>query len=201
MSRKQSSQIEGARDPYRAAEGPLPEPRAHRMPPRQNKQIQELIDLLKRNQLTELEIERGGIRIRVRHEIGVKTVSASMTEQGLSTTPALSQPTISRQCAGRGRHRSDHDHVADRRHVLSFPFARCRPLCRRRGLREKRAGLVHRRSNEADERDRVGGGRANHENPGGKHQACGIWPGSLSDRSQSHALTPPSLTHIGVGRV
>lgn len=61
----------------------------------QNKQIQEMIDLLKRNQLTELEIERGGIRIRVRHEIGVKTVSATMTEQGLSATPALSQQTIS----------------------------------------------------------------------------------------------------------
>ena len=61
----------------------------------QNKQIQEMIDLLKRNQLTELEIERGGIRIRVRHEIGVKTVSATATEQGLSTTPSLSQQSIS----------------------------------------------------------------------------------------------------------
>ena len=119
----------------------------------QNKQIQEMIDLLKRNQLTELEIERGGIRIRVRHEIGVKTVSATMTEQGLSATPALSQQTTIGQCAGRGRHRSDYDYVANRWHVLSFPFARCRPLCRRRGLREKRAGLVYRGSNEADERD------------------------------------------------
>ena len=118
-----------------------------------DKQIQELIDLLKRNQLTELEIERGGIRIRVRHEIGVKTVSATMTEQGRPLRRPSQQQPLSVSAADRGRHRSDHDYVANRRHVLSFPFARCRPLCRRRGLREKRAGLVYRGSNEADERD------------------------------------------------
>lgn len=60
----------------------------------QNKQIQEMIDLLKRNQLTELEIERAGVRIRVRHEIGVKTVAATVTEQGPSTAPPLSQQTM-----------------------------------------------------------------------------------------------------------
>ena len=61
----------------------------------QHRQIQEMIDLLKRNQLTELEIERAGIRIRVRHETGVKTVSATVTEQGLSASPTLSQQTLS----------------------------------------------------------------------------------------------------------
>ncbi len=43
----------------------------------QTKQIQELIDLLRKNQLTELEWERQGVRIRVRHELGGKTVAAS----------------------------------------------------------------------------------------------------------------------------
>ena len=38
----------------------------------QTKHIQELIDLLKKNNLTELELEREGLRIRVRYEIGVK---------------------------------------------------------------------------------------------------------------------------------
>jgi acetyl-CoA carboxylase biotin carboxyl carrier protein len=61
----------------------------------QHKQIQEMIDLLKRNQLTELEIERAGVRIRVRHETGVKTVSATVAEQGLSTSPTLLQQSIS----------------------------------------------------------------------------------------------------------
>lgn len=42
------------------------------------KQIQELIDLLRRNNLTELEIERDGFRIRVRHEVGAKTVTTSV---------------------------------------------------------------------------------------------------------------------------
>lgn len=54
----------------------------------QTRQIQELIDLLKRNHLTELEIERAGIRIRVRHEIGIKTVSASVSEAGQASAPA-----------------------------------------------------------------------------------------------------------------
>ena len=60
----------------------------------QNKQIQEMIDLLKRNHLTELEIERAGIRIRVRHEVGVKTVAATVTESGPTTAPALSQQAL-----------------------------------------------------------------------------------------------------------
>lgn len=58
----------------------------------QNKQIQDMIDLLKRNHLTELEIERAGVRIRVRHELGVKTVAATVTEQGLSAAHSSFQP-------------------------------------------------------------------------------------------------------------
>ena len=51
----------------------------------QQRQIQDLIDLLKRNHLTELEIERAGVRIRVRHEAAVKTVSAAVSEAGQGT--------------------------------------------------------------------------------------------------------------------
>jgi acetyl-CoA carboxylase biotin carboxyl carrier protein len=60
----------------------------------QTRQIQELIDLLKRNHLTELEIERAGIRIRVRHEIGIKTVSASVSEAGQASAPAVTQQAV-----------------------------------------------------------------------------------------------------------
>ena len=58
----------------------------------QNKQIQDMIDLLKRNHLTELEIERAGVRIRVRHESAMKTVAATVTEQGTPSAPTVSQP-------------------------------------------------------------------------------------------------------------
>jgi acetyl-CoA carboxylase biotin carboxyl carrier protein len=61
----------------------------------QHKQIQDMIDLLKRNQLTELEIERGGVRIRVRHEVGVKTVSATTSEQGKPSIASVSQQAAS----------------------------------------------------------------------------------------------------------
>jgi acetyl-CoA carboxylase biotin carboxyl carrier protein len=63
----------------------------------QTKQIQELIDLLRKNNLTELELEREGVRIRVRHEVGMKTFSASVQESlptavhaGAQTAPAVS---------------------------------------------------------------------------------------------------------------
>ena len=59
----------------------------------QHKQIQEMIDLLKRNQLTELEIERAGVRIRVRHEVGIRTVAATVTEPSQSAAPSAAQPT------------------------------------------------------------------------------------------------------------
>ncbi|BCA53518.1 Biotin carboxyl carrier protein of acetyl-CoA carboxylase [Nitrospira sp. KM1] len=55
----------------------------------QSKHIQELVDLLKRNNLTELELERDGIRIRLRHEVGMKTVTASVPD--FSPAAAASQ--------------------------------------------------------------------------------------------------------------
>lgn len=48
----------------------------------QSKHIQELIDLLKKNNLTELELEREGLRIRVRYEVEVRTVTTTVADQG-----------------------------------------------------------------------------------------------------------------------
>lgn len=58
----------------------------------QTKQIQDLIDLLRRNNLTELELERQGVRIRVRHEVGMKTVTASVQESSPTASQSGSQP-------------------------------------------------------------------------------------------------------------
>jgi acetyl-CoA carboxylase biotin carboxyl carrier protein len=59
----------------------------------QTKHIQELIDLLKKNNLTELELEREGLRIRVRYETGVRSITTTIPEQGTSiSTTAASQP-------------------------------------------------------------------------------------------------------------
>jgi len=52
----------------------------------QTRQIQDLIDLLRRNNLTELELEREGLRIRVRHEAAVRSVTTSVQE-AVSVTP------------------------------------------------------------------------------------------------------------------
>ena len=57
----------------------------------QSKQIQELIDLLKKNNLTELELEREGLRIRVRHETGLRTVTATVPEQGIPVSTSAAQ--------------------------------------------------------------------------------------------------------------
>ena len=61
----------------------------------QSKHIQELIDLLKKNNLTELELEREGLRIRVRHEVAVRTITTTVADQGTSgpISASSSQPT------------------------------------------------------------------------------------------------------------
>lgn len=59
----------------------------------QTKQIQELIDLLRRNHLTELEIEREGTRIRLRHETVVRPQAAPIQENQPAAQPAASQTT------------------------------------------------------------------------------------------------------------
>jgi acetyl-CoA carboxylase biotin carboxyl carrier protein len=58
----------------------------------QNRQIQDLIDLLRRNNLTELELERQGVRIRIRHEVGGKSSTASVQESVPSASQQSAQP-------------------------------------------------------------------------------------------------------------
>ncbi len=61
----------------------------------QTKQIQDLINLLKKNSLTEIEIEREGLRIRVRYETGLRTMTATVQEPGMSAaTPAAYVPAV-----------------------------------------------------------------------------------------------------------
>jgi acetyl-CoA carboxylase biotin carboxyl carrier protein len=59
----------------------------------QTKHIQELIDLLKKNNLTELELEREGLRVRVRYETGVKAITATVADQGTHGSTSAAQPT------------------------------------------------------------------------------------------------------------
>jgi len=65
-----------------------------------SKHLQELIDLLRRNNLTELELEHQGVRIRLRHELiakapvavhqeSVPTISQQPLHAVSSTTPVL----------------------------------------------------------------------------------------------------------------
>ena len=61
----------------------------------QTKHIQELVDLLKRNNLTELELEREGVRIRVRHEVGLKPITASVADAGTVSASTVPQPAAS----------------------------------------------------------------------------------------------------------
>jgi acetyl-CoA carboxylase biotin carboxyl carrier protein len=58
--------------------------------PEQVGQIQSLIDLLKRNHLTELEIERGGVRVCLRHEPAVKTTPVHAVDQAQTQSSTAS---------------------------------------------------------------------------------------------------------------
>jgi acetyl-CoA carboxylase biotin carboxyl carrier protein len=61
----------------------------------QTKQIQELIDLLKKNNLTEMELEREGLRVRVRYETGQRTMTATVQEHGISVSTSAAPLPIS----------------------------------------------------------------------------------------------------------
>jgi acetyl-CoA carboxylase biotin carboxyl carrier protein len=57
----------------------------------QAKQVQELIDMLKKNNLTEMEMEWKGLRVRVRHETGPRTITAAVSEQGTAVSAFTAQ--------------------------------------------------------------------------------------------------------------
>lgn len=60
----------------------------------QSKHVQELIDILKRNNLTELELEREGVRIRVRHELGARMITTTVADTGSAPIGAPGQPSV-----------------------------------------------------------------------------------------------------------
>ncbi len=62
--------------------GPDPENRA--------KLIQELADLLRKNNLAELEFERGGLRVRLRQEFAAKAAPAPVAD----SAPLAAQPSL-----------------------------------------------------------------------------------------------------------
>lgn len=68
----------------------------------QTKQIQDLIDLLRRNNLTELELERQDVRIRVRYEAGVKPVSTSVQEAVPSPSQQAAHPAATASQSAEG---------------------------------------------------------------------------------------------------
>ena len=73
--------------------------------PDQAAQIQQLADLLKRTHLTELEIERSGMRIRIRHEPAVRattthTVEAVHNQSSTSGTAPAAQARPSAETDG-----------------------------------------------------------------------------------------------------
>jgi len=59
----------------------------------QARHIQELIDLLKKNNLTELELEREGLRVRVRNEVGIKAVTANVADPSMPGPAVASLPS------------------------------------------------------------------------------------------------------------
>jgi acetyl-CoA carboxylase biotin carboxyl carrier protein len=60
----------------------------------QTRHIQELIDLLKKNNLTELELEREGLRIRVRNEVDVNATATTVADRATSgSTAVIPAPT------------------------------------------------------------------------------------------------------------
>ena len=69
--------------------------------PDQASQIQQLADLLKRNHLTDLEIERSGTRIRITHEPAVRTAPQAAETSLCQTTAAGTAPSAQ---AMLGRH-------------------------------------------------------------------------------------------------
>jgi acetyl-CoA carboxylase biotin carboxyl carrier protein len=56
--------------------------------PDHTKQIQELVDFVKKNGLTELELEREGIRVRIRSEAGLKAPVIAVQESAAATAAA-----------------------------------------------------------------------------------------------------------------
>ncbi len=133
--------------------------------------VRELARIATELNLSEVEADPSG-RIRVRRRIGGRRVVEAETRDVVA--PADHARAAA---AGRGRARARHVHlVAVRRHVLPCGLAGGGGF--RRGGRHcsQGPGGLHRRSDEADERDRGRGRRQGRRDPGAQRRARRVRP-------------------------
>jgi hypothetical protein len=124
-----------------------------RMKPQDLHDLKELIEFLRQYQVAEFDLDRGDIKIRLKFN------QPALSQAGLSD--ARCSGSTSRVCLSRAIRRSSHRQIAHGRHVLWFPVARCAVLRFSRRSHPEGPGHLHRRSDEAHERNRSGRVRRN----------------------------------------
>jgi hypothetical protein len=111
-------------------------------------ELRELIALLRDNGLAELELESADFRVRLRREGAGPSVYSSRNCDTINPGPCTHAFGLS---SGISRSGLTPDHVADRRHLLSFAFSHGRTVRKDRQQRRTNISGLHYRSHETHE--------------------------------------------------
>ena len=142
------------------------------------KELKELIEFLIEKDIAEFELERGDVKVRIKrggeHVVSVAAPAPILpcTRRRLLHPELGARRRSSRRSSRRERRsrlREEGLHIgalADRGNFLRVAVAGIAAVCEARRHGRSRAGAVHRRSHEVDERDRVGRGRRDREEAG-----------------------------------
>ena len=160
--------------------------------------IKQILDLVREHELTEFELEQGGVKLRVKKQ-GAAPPAPAPAAPPMAPLPAPALAPVAAvpaavaaapDAAGRRAAGAVGRHVADRRHVL--PLARSVVALVRRGgaARQEGPDALHHRSDEADERDRVRVRRRNRQGVRRKRPARAVRRAAL--RGQDHLDRAPA---------
>ena len=176
------------------------------MTPDEIKELKELIEFLKENDIGEFDLERDDLKVRIKFGHPSQATAASaldIARLGQLLSPGQHAPAAPSQgihavavrfaglrhrCRRRGGEAA-YRKVAHRGHFLRVFFSRRRCLRQDWGRDRERAGAVHRRGHETDERDRIrrsgrSGQASGHQWPAGR-----IWPAALRPAAPLSMLT------------
>ena len=172
------------------------------------REVERLLEFMEKHGLEEFEYERDGVRVRLKKAVGasagrlrtLRAAAADRERRAAGSACEQAPPARAGDAASAARPRRAHrgssrDQIPDRRHLLRLAEPGRGAIRQGRRAGGVGPGALHHRSDEADERDRVGrGGRSRadfrRERPAGGIRRAALRHPPASARNSARGIGP-----------
>ncbi len=164
------------------------------------KDIKAIIDLMRKNSLSEFELERQDFKIKLKRGVSGGVVPVEEPSVIPYAVPlAVAAPGLPAAAPEPCRRRlavAAGNQISDDRHILPRSFAGVPELCGNRGGSDARNGRLPDRGDEGDERNQSRGQRGCDSYSRRKRQAGRVWPANVSHPAKLAGAMRQVITHV-----